>query len=178
MLLLALSLALQTSPAPPAHVAPPTAEGHVHPAPTMKTCPIAGVIPPELAGWRTMTPVDAGATPVPIRLGAGVRAHLLPVDAVTYPLAPAKPGATGTSGGVFAFEVARGGRYRVALGAGAWIDVVQGGRAFASVAHGHGPECSPVRKMVDFDLKPGRYLLEVAGAPSATLGLMIAPLKR
>lgn len=174
-MLLILALAAQGAPA---HVAPPMPESHVHQAPTLKTCPIAPVIPPELAGWRTMTPVDAGATPVPIRLGQGVRANLLPAADVSYPLAPAKPGAAGTSGGVLAFEIARAGRYRVALGAGAWIDVVQGGRALASVAHGHGPDCSPVKKMVDFDLKPGRYLLEVAGAPSPTLALMIAPLVR
>jgi len=31
-----------------------------------------------------------------------------------------------------------------------------------------------VRKMVDFDLQPGRYLLQVAGNASATLPLMVA----
>lgn len=174
-MLLFLALAAQAS-APPLHVAPRLPEGHVQASPTLKTCPIAPVIPPELVGWRTMAPVAAGPTPVPIRVGRGVRAALLPGADVSYPVAPAKPGAAGTSGGVFAFEVARAGRYRVALGAGAWIDVVQRGRVLTSAAHAHGPECSPVRKMVDYDLKPERYLLEVAGSPAATLGLMVARL--
>jgi hypothetical protein len=172
-MLLFLALAAQAS-APPVHVAPRMPEAHVQVSPSLKTCPIAPVIPPELVGWWTMTPVATGPTPAPIRVGTGVRATLLPGADVSYPVAPAKPGAAGTSGGVFAFEVARAGRYRVALGAGAWVDVVQRGRMIASVAHAHGPECSPVRKVVDYDLKPGRYLLEVAGSPSATLGLMVA----
>ena len=95
---------------------------------------------------------------------------------MTYPLAPVKPGAAGAHGGVFAFEITRPARYRVALGGGAWIDVVQGSKALESKAHSHGPECSPVTKMVDFDLKSGRYLLEVSGSPTPTLGLMVARL--
>lgn len=175
--MLLFALAAQAA-APPVHVAPPAREGQVRPAPSLKVCPADGVIPRELAGWRSMAPVAAGPTPVPVPVGEGLRATLLPAAEVGYPVAPAKPGAAGTSGGVFAFEIVRAGRYRVALGAGAWIDVAQGGVRLAAVAHGHGPDCSPVRKMVDFDLKPGRYLLEIAGAPSPTLALMIARLER
>jgi hypothetical protein len=160
------------------HVAPPTPEGHVHVAPagTLKTCPVRPVIPAGLAGWRAMTPVAAGRAPAVIGVGRGARATLLPGDTVTYALPPARAGAAGTSGGVFAFEVARAGTYRVALGGGAWIDVVQGGTALASKAHARGPACSPVRKMVDFDLARGRYLLQVAGSPTPTLGLIVARL--
>lgn len=168
-------LALAAAQAP-AHTLPPRAEGQVQAAPTLRTCPVEGVIPRELAGWRQAVPVAADRTPVTIGVGRGVRATLLPTADVTYPVAPARAPAADTSGGVFAFEVAKAGRYRVALGAGAWIDVVHNGRVIASRAHGHGPECSPVRKMVDFDLAAGRYLLEVAGSPAATLSMMIAPL--
>lgn len=160
------------------HVAPPMPENHVHLAPAgmLKTCPVAPVIPAELAGWRTAMPVAAGDTPAVIQVGQGARATLLPGAEVNYSLVPEKPGAAGTSGGVFAFEVARAGTYRVALGAGAWIDVVRGGAAIASKAHGHGPDCSPVKKMVDFDLTPGRYVLQIAGSPTPTLALIVARL--
>lgn len=166
--MLALSLVLLAQA--PAHMPAPS-------RPDPQACPVAPVIPRELAGWRTMAPVAAGATPAVIRVGQGARATLLPTPAVTYPLAPAKPGAAGTSGGVFAFEVAEGGTYRVALGAGAWIDVVHDGKALESTAHGHGPDCSPVRKMVDFRLAPGRYLLQIAGSPALVLALMVARLR-
>jgi hypothetical protein len=169
-----LALAVQAA----IHVVPPVPETHVHPAPSsgLKVCPVEGVIPPELAGWRAMVPASAARNPVAIPVGTGVRAKLLPGGDVVYPVAPAKKGAPGTSGGVFVFEVARAGRYRVALGAGAWIDVVQGSTVLQSKAHGHGPQCSPVRKMVDFDLAAGRHLLELSGAPSGTLALMVAKL--
>ncbi|HEX8485771.1 homogentisate 1,2-dioxygenase [Sphingomonas sp.] len=142
-----------------------------------QACSLAPVIPAELAGWEMMAPVVAGAAPATIRIGQGARATLVPGASVTYAPAPAKPGATGTSGGVFVFDVATAGRYRVALGAGAWIDVVRGNQAVASIAHGHGPACSPVKKTVDFDLTPDRYRLQVAGSPVATLPLMIASLR-
>ncbi|WP_374942046.1 homogentisate 1,2-dioxygenase [Sphingomonas sp.] len=166
MLALALTLLAQ------AHAAMPAPS-----RPDPQVCPAAAAIPRELAGWRTMTPVAARDTPAVIRVGQAARASLLPTAAVTYPLAPARPAAANTSGGVFAFEVARAGTYRVALGAGAWIDVVQGGKALASTAHAHGPDCSPVRKTVDFRLTPGRYLAQIVGSPAPVLELMVARLR-
>ena len=136
-------------------------------------CPARPLIPTELAGWTTPVSVAARAAPTMIRVGQAARATLLPGGAFIYPLAPAKPGADGTSGGVFAFEALLTGRYRVALGAGAWIDVVRDGAALASVQHGHGGACSTVRKMVDFDLTAGRHLLQIAGSPTAMLTIMV-----
>lgn len=137
-------------------------------------CPATPAAPP--AGWAAHRAVAATATgTAPLTPGQGTRATLLPAASVRLPAPPHRPAAAGTHSGVFAFDVARPGRYRVSLGAGAWVDVVANGRALASVAHGHGPACSPVKKMVDFDLKPGRYLLQVAGNATATLDLLVAP---
>ena len=96
---------------------------------------------------------------------------------VGYPLAPDHPGAAGTFGGLFAFSVTEAGVYRVALGAGAWIDVAKDGGAVRSSAHGHGPDCTGIRKFVDFPLQPGRYILQVSGAPAAELALMVTKAK-
>lgn len=138
-------------------------------------------LPADLAGWQQGSPVVAGATgtgaPM-LPVGRGARATLVANDSVRYARQPDKPGATDTFGGLLAFTVARAGRYRVALGAGAWIDVVLGDRAFASVAHDHGPACSPIRKIVDFDLAPGRYLLQIAGSRTRELPLMVATVRR
>lgn len=162
-----LGLSPQTGPMP----------GMVHAA----ACPATPApLPPDLAGWSRMTPLVAGAAPAkaaPLTIGTGVKATLLPTATLIYAAAPEKPGAPGTSGGLFAVQIATAGRYRVALGAAAWIDMVQDGKPITSVAHAHGPACSPVRKMVDFDLRPGRYLLQVAGAPASTLGLLVAKLR-
>lgn len=143
-------------------------------------CPATPATPPaELRGWARRTPVRAGATAARatvLPVGEGAVATLLPTPKVTYAVRPEKPGGSASSGGLFAFTVPTAGRYRVALGAAAWVDVVTGGTPAASVAHGHGPDCTGVRKMVDFDLRPGRYLLQVAGNGSTTLPLMVARL--
>lgn len=134
-------------------------------------------LPPELAGWSTRTAVAATpAGDAVLTIGHGATATLLPAAAVTLAAPVTKPIDPATTSGVFAFTVATAGRYRVALGAGAWVDVVRDGAALPSVAHGHGPACSPVRKMVDYDLTPGRYRLQVVGSATPTLDLLIARL--
>ncbi|WP_375391013.1 homogentisate 1,2-dioxygenase [uncultured Sphingomonas sp.] len=144
-------------------------------------CPaMPAALPADYAGWSVAAPVTAAPDAsrvgdAMLRIGQGARATLQPASALRLPVPSARPlGATG-HGGVFAFEAAAAGRYRVALGAGVWVDVVANGAALTSVAHGHGPDCTPVRKYVDFDLKPGRYLLQVTGDPSV-LALMVAKL--
>lgn len=140
-------------------------------------CPATpAALPPELAGWSAHQPVAAAATPATLTIGKGARATLLPAGVVRLAVPITKPQAADARAGLFAFTVPTAGRYRVALSAGAWIDVVQDGKALASVAHGHGPACSPVKKMVDFDLVPGRYLLQIVGSSSPTLDLMVARL--
>ena len=51
-----------------------------------------------------------------------------------------------------------------------------GGEPLKSVAHGHGPACSTIRKIVRFDLKPGAYRLYLTGLdkPDATV-MLVAP---
>lgn len=151
--------------------------GMDHPAPSCAAT--TATLPAELQGWSRKTPVRAGATAAratTLPIGQGTVATLLATPKITYAVRPEKPGGSVSSGGLFTFTVSDPGRYRVALGSGAWIDVLAGTTPAVSVAHGHGPDCTGVRKMVDFDLQPGRYLLQVAGNGSATLPLMVARL--
>lgn len=136
-------------------------------------------LPTEVAGWATMAPLTASATPVAaprLALGSGAALTLLPSAGVTYAAAMKHPGAPGTFGGNVAFTVVAPGRYRVALGSGAWIDVARGDVAQTSIAHGKGPACTSLKKMVDFDLAPGAYVLQIAGNDAATLKVMVAKL--
>ncbi len=163
-----LSLLLAAAPAP-------AMEGMDH---AQIACPATPApLPAGLERWSGQTPVRAGASAAPatpLSVGEAVVATLLPTPRVAYAMRPEKPGGSVSSGGLFAFAVPAAGRYRVALGSAAWIDVLSGTVPATSVAHGHGPDCSGIRKMVDFDLQPGRYLLQVAGNGSATLPLMVA----
>lgn len=135
-------------------------------APACPATPVA--LPAEYAGWSAAMPVAAAAEPASVgdamlTVGRGARATLQPTGALRLPITPKRPG---THGGLFAFEAASAGRYRVALGAGVWVEVVANGAAVPSVAHGHGPACSAVQKLVEFDLKSGRYLLQITGDPT------------
>nr|WP_179220809.1 hypothetical protein [Sphingomonas laterariae] len=44
------------------------------------------------------------------------------------------------------------------------------------IATAHGPACSGVRKMVDFRLKAGRHVLQIAGSASPAIALMVTRL--
>jgi len=144
-------------------------------------CVMAAPPPPELAGWSARTPLAAasnvkGLGRAALVAGAPIDAKLQPVGRVGYAARPEKPGKAGSFGGLYALVVTRPGTYRIGLGAGAWIDVLKGRKPVASTAHGHGPACSGVRKMVDFPLTRGRYVLQIAGSPEALLPVMVARL--
>jgi len=75
-------------------------------------------------------------------------------------------------GGMVPIEVKKDGRLVVALDGGAWIDLVRDGKVVKSVTHGHGPACSGIRKMVEFEVTPGRYLLQIVNAPTDRIHAM------
>lgn len=101
---------------------------------------------------------------------------LLPTPKVAYPVRPEKPGGSVSFGGLARFTVGKAGTWRVALGTPAWVDVVKDGKAAVSIAHGHGPNCSTIRKMVDYALEPGDYLLQVAANGADRTTVLVTPL--
>jgi hypothetical protein len=145
------------------------------------TCATPAELPAALADWRDPLPMQAAsdeksASRTVLEPGSAVTLALRPTPAVAYPLRPAKPGGSGSHGGLASFTVREAGTWRVALGSGAWVDVVKGGKAESSTAHGHGPECSGIRKMVDFGLKPGRYTLQIAASGQEKLTVLVTRL--
>jgi hypothetical protein len=106
----------------------------------------AAIASPELGPARLM--LDQAAT---------VTLH--PGNDVRFVIAPEKPGAAGSF---------------VALSAGAWLDMVQDGAAVASTAHEHGAECSGLRKMVSFPLKPGRHVIQLSGNKEDTIRVVVS----
>lgn len=108
--------------------------------------------------------------------GQAVTMALLRTPDLSYSVRPAKLGGTVSYGGLASFTVKQAGTWRVALGSGAWVDVVKDGKAVTSIAHGHGPDCSGIRKMVDYALEPGRYTLQVAANGEESLTLLVTRL--
>jgi hypothetical protein len=155
--------------------------GHAHAVEPPDACPATPApVPAEFAGWREaqalapgVTAADAQRAVLPI--GVARRLALAFGSQVTYAAPPERPDAGAGKAGLVAFDVARAGVYRVALGAGAWIEVVRGGKTTKSVGHGHAPDCSGIRKIVDFQLTPGRYILQLTASDTPEVTAMIVP---
>lgn len=142
-------------------------------------CPAAPVLPPELADWardasgKTIYAYgdDLGAEWSPL----GAARTALPLhrfESLRYGVAPERKPDVHKFGGIIPIDVKRAGRLVVALDAGAWIDLVRDGAVVKSLAHGHGPACSGIRKMVEFDVTQGRYQLQIVNAPTASIHAM------
>jgi hypothetical protein len=133
----------------------------------------------ELAPWSKAVPLaaagDAGQQPA-LAVGQAAEVTLLLTPQVHYPLRPEKPGGPVSYGGLIGVEVKDAATYRVALSSGAWIDLVHDAKAVTSVAHGHGPACTGVRKMVDFPLTPGRYTLQLGANGEEQMKVLVARL--
>lgn len=147
------------------------------PAVVCPTTPVA--LPTGLEAWATPAPLTAAKTSAytsdaKLKIGQAFDATLPGTPEITYALRPEKPGGSVSYGGLFAVDVAKAGTYTIALSTGAWIDVVRDGKPLESVAHGRGPACTTLRKMVAFPLQPGRYLIQIAANGEPKIGIMVA----
>ena len=148
-------------------------------APAASACPAKPVLPPELSGWscdasgKTIYAYgdDLGADWSPL----GAARTALPLhkfESLRYGVAPERKPDAHKFGGMIPIAVKKDGRLIVALDAGAWIDLIRDGAVVKSLAHGHGPACSGIRKMVEFDVTQGRYQLQIVNAPTASIHAM------
>jgi hypothetical protein len=135
-------------------------------------------IPAEWNGWDKARPLaavtaqaDLGAA---FAAGQAVDLTLRPDPEVTYVTLPKGAGEASSFGGLASVHVERAGRYSVGLSAPAWVDLTRDGKTTESVAHGHGPACSPIYKAVAFDLTPGDYVVEISGNETADIRVMLA----
>ncbi len=137
-------------------------------------------LPAAFSGWAEKTELaaaarakDIGKSKLVIRHAATVTLHRTPD--VSYIARPAKPGGSDSYGGLLAFDIQKAGTYQIGLSSGAWIDVVKNKTAVISTGHGHGPDCSSIRKVVDFPLEAGRYALQISANADPAVAVMIWP---
>jgi hypothetical protein len=157
--------------------AAPAAIGQQTPSAESCAAGAAPALPAELAAWSKPLPLkaaNAASALASARLtpGAAAAATLYATDDVAYPVQPEKPGGSVSKGGLFELDVATAGTYGVALSTPAWIDVLAGGKSVASTAHGRGPACTGVRKIVDFALPAGRHVIQISGNPGPDLTIL------
>lgn len=128
-------------------------------------------LPDTWRDWTSPETLPAAATPATqpeILLGRAYTAPLKAMASVDF-AAPVKKAREGTFGGLFMLTIEKAGYYTVALDQAAWIDVVRDGKIIKSSGHGHGPDCTTIRKMVDFKLDPGHYTVQISNAPKGTV---------
>lgn len=135
-------------------------------------------LPAELIGWthRQAMPGAAKITALKgatLALGKGVDAVLPMTGKITYLAPPRKPDGLKNHGGLFQFSVDREGSYAVALGASAKIDLLKDKVTIAPTSRVDGPSCSTIRRVMDFKLTPGTYVLQVSAYADDRLALMI-----
>lgn len=71
-------------------------------------------------------------------------------------------------------RIRKAGTFGIALDQPGWIDLSpMRGKPLDSVAHGHGPECSTIRKIVRFRLQPGSYRVSVSRMTKDRAKLML-----
>ncbi len=139
-------------------------------------CAVPAVLDEPWTSWTQSGQAKAGvlAQGAPeLILGKPLTATLTPAAHVQFPVAPGK-GAKDGYGGLFSLSLKQAARVGIALSGPAWVDVVTGDVSLGSVEHGHGPDCSDIRKIVWFDLPAGRHLVQIAGSKAASVRVMAA----
>lgn len=70
--------------------------------------------------------------------------------------------------------IRKAGTFGVALDQPGWIDVAPlTGKVLTSSAHGYGPRCSTIRRIVRYQLRPGTYRVSVTKLKEARARLML-----
>lgn len=165
-----------------AGMALPLASAFAADQPAAPACTVRAEPTGALAPWSRTAPFTAAGAPhqlpaAALPIGRAVDLVLQPTPRVRFRVQPEKPGGPVTYGGMIVFNVHQAGTYRVALGSGAWVDMVSGSRTIASIAHGHGPACTTVRKIVDFPLTAGRYTLQIGGSATQRIQAMLVSVR-
>jgi hypothetical protein len=127
----------------------------------VRMAPVAG-----FEGWGH--PAGSAMT-----LGEEAMLTLKPAAGVDFKPTLARPAREGTFGGYFPVDVAKAGRYRIALSDDAWLNLVRKGDRLKTADHAHAPACSGMAKIIAFDLQPGRYWMQLSEAKKATIGAMV-----
>jgi hypothetical protein len=131
-------------------------------------------LPAPFANWAQPVAVTASAdaaAAVAVPLGQVTAIALSPSATVKYAMKPVRAIKDGSFGGVIAFDVPAAGRYRLAMGSFAWVDVIEDGKSLPSLERDHSLPC--VSKVLDFELKAGRHIVQLADDKTAATKLVL-----
>jgi len=136
-------------------------------------------LPGDLLGWSAPSRDRAMTKYYPrahwLR-GLNTSLGLNAIEKVAFVATPGTAIEPGSFGGLMSVRVQKVGRLKIALDGPAWIDLVKGKALLPSVGHDHGPGCTTIAKVVEYDVEPGRYIVQIVNAPAAKIHAMaVAP---
>lgn len=101
--------------------------------------------------------------------------RLKPADAVTFANPPGQlRKADGAHSGLLSVRVPAEGNWRIAASGPVWIDLIGPAGPVAATGHGRMAPCTSIRKVVEFPLPAGTWLVQVNGNPGPDLRLMLS----
>lgn len=159
-----------------AAAAPLAAQNAPHQEPVCTSISDAN-LPADFAQWAKkatalQAAADSAAPSLP--LGVPVELTLKPTSDVRLAAAPEQKRAPENAhAGLVKLVIPAGGTWRVAASGPVWIDVLGAGGTVASTHHGRMAPCTSLRKVVEFPLPAGDYLLQLSGNPGPALRLMV-----
>jgi hypothetical protein len=117
--------------------------------------------------------VASGANVVAVPFAGTAR--LLPLSAANLPKAPERLPKSGTFSGFLSVSGISKGTYSISLSDAAWLDVIQQDRFLKPKAHSGVQGCEGVRKVVQFELGPEPFVVQISGAQADHLTIAIMP---
>jgi hypothetical protein len=142
-------------------------------------CDAVAAPPPALAGWSSKAGMSAaskidGVAAAGLTIDRAAMVALHPTREVSFITQPDKPGGSVAHGGLLGVTIDKAGTYQVNLSSGAWIDLVRDGKSVISTAHAPGPQCTGIRKTVQFPLQPGRYVLQISANADDSIAVLVS----
>lgn len=123
---------------------------------------------PSPLGWsKPLKHLAASAPEVRSALATGSSAllELRSARDVTLAVTRDRKPKLDTSAGLTALDVPKAGKLDVILSSATYVDLVRDGRMLKSTGHTDLQSCTGLRKLVTFDVVPGRYIVQLTDAP-------------
>jgi hypothetical protein len=138
--------------------------------------------------WPIERERAALTAPDRVKLASGGELGALPATGMTLalltpaeaklPTPPERAPKDGTFAGFASFKGApKPGLYTISLSAGAWVDVIQNGRALKPKGFSGATDCEGIRKTMKYEISASPFLLEISGAKDNALSVAILPLE-
>ena len=136
--------------------------------------------------WPIERERAALTAPDGVKLASGGELAALPATGMTIalltpaeaklPTPPERAPKDGTFAGFASFKGApKPGLYTISLSAGAWVDVIQDGRALKPRGFSGATDCDGIRKTMKYELSASPFVVEISGAGDNALSVAILP---